>query len=188
MKREFLQNFKVGDQEIPKEVIDAIMDENGRDIESAKSKYADYDTIKDQLAAANQQIEGFKSMDIDGVRAAAEEWKTKYEQAQRDADEKISNIQFTNMLENAIRDAKGRNTKAVSALLDIESLKTSKNQKDDIQKALLELKKEYGYLFEQEQNPPPYVPGAGTHNITDHDPEMAAIRAAAGVKMMKENV
>ena len=30
MKREFLQNFKVGDQALPKEIIDAIMDENGR--------------------------------------------------------------------------------------------------------------------------------------------------------------
>lgn len=33
MKREFLQNIKVGDQPLSKEVIDAIMAENGRDIE-----------------------------------------------------------------------------------------------------------------------------------------------------------
>lgn len=32
MKREFLQNFKVGEEPLPKEVIDAIMEENGRDI------------------------------------------------------------------------------------------------------------------------------------------------------------
>ena len=42
MKREFLQNFKVGDQALPKEIIDAIMDENGRDIEAAKKRFADY--------------------------------------------------------------------------------------------------------------------------------------------------
>lgn len=36
MKREFLQNFKVGDQPLPKDVIDAIMEENGWDIEAAK--------------------------------------------------------------------------------------------------------------------------------------------------------
>lgn len=39
MNREFLQNFKVGDQPLPKEVIDAIMDENGRDIEAAKKPF-----------------------------------------------------------------------------------------------------------------------------------------------------
>lgn len=31
MKREFLQNLKVGDQPLSKEVIDAIMTENGRE-------------------------------------------------------------------------------------------------------------------------------------------------------------
>lgn len=35
MKREFLQNFKVGDQPLTKEIIDAIMAENGRDVEAA---------------------------------------------------------------------------------------------------------------------------------------------------------
>lgn len=46
MKREFLQNFKVGDQALPKEIIDAIMDENGRDIEAAKKPFADYEAVK----------------------------------------------------------------------------------------------------------------------------------------------
>ena len=36
MKREFLQNIRVGEESLPKEVIDAIMEENGRDIQSGK--------------------------------------------------------------------------------------------------------------------------------------------------------
>lgn len=36
MKREFLQNLKVGEQPLPKEIIDAIMAENGKDIQAAK--------------------------------------------------------------------------------------------------------------------------------------------------------
>lgn len=36
MKREFLQSLTVGDTALPKDVIDAIMAENGRDIELAK--------------------------------------------------------------------------------------------------------------------------------------------------------
>lgn len=71
MKREFLQNFKVGDQSLPKEIIDAILDENGKDIESVKGKYADYDAIKKQLDEANRTIDGFKDMDIDAVRKEA---------------------------------------------------------------------------------------------------------------------
>ena len=46
MKREFLQGLKVGENPLPKEVIDAIMAENGRDIEGVKARYADYDALK----------------------------------------------------------------------------------------------------------------------------------------------
>lgn len=37
MKREFLSNFQVNGQPLPKEVIDAILAENGRDVEAAKA-------------------------------------------------------------------------------------------------------------------------------------------------------
>ena len=46
MKTEFLQNFKVGDQALTKEIIDEILAENGRDIEAAKKPFVDYQSIK----------------------------------------------------------------------------------------------------------------------------------------------
>lgn len=176
MKREFLQNF----EGLSKEAIDAIMDENGRDIEKERSKRADYDAIKEQLAAANKQIEEFKGMDIDGVRKAAEEWKAKAEQAERDASERIAEMEFNGTLREAITAAKGRNVKAISALLDVPALRGSKNQAEDIKAALEALKQESGYLFDTE-TPPPFSAGAGQHDMSG-DPEMAAIRAAAGLK------
>ena len=45
MKREFLQNLKVGEEALPKEIIDAIMAENGRDIEAAKTAAAQASSI-----------------------------------------------------------------------------------------------------------------------------------------------
>ena len=176
MKREFLQNF----EGLSKEAIDAIMDENGRDIERERSKRADYDAIKEQLAAANKQIEEFKGMDIDGVKKAAEEWKAKAEQAERDASERIAEMEFNGTLREAITAAKGRNVKAISALLDVPTLRSSKNQVEDIKAALEALKQESGYLFDTE-TPPPFSAGAGQHDMSG-DPELAAIRAAAGLK------
>ena len=41
MKREFLQNFKVGEQPLTDEIIEAIMAENGRDVQAEQAKYAD---------------------------------------------------------------------------------------------------------------------------------------------------
>lgn len=165
MKREFLQNIKVGDQTLPKEVIDMIMDENGHDIEAVKSKFSDYDSIKEHLVEANKQIEGFKGMDIDGVRKAAEEWKQKAEQAENDAAQKIADMQFESSLKEAIAAAKGKSSKAIAALLDVDTLKQSKNQTEDIKKALESLKKDNDYLFDGEQTPPPYAPGAGSQNM-----------------------
>lgn len=165
MKREFLKNFKVGDQELPKEVVDAILDENSRDIEATKAKFSDYDDLKTRLEEAGKTIEGFKSMDIEAVRKEADGWKAKAEQAQKDADERIAAIQFDNLLSSAITGAKGRNAKAVMALMDLNALKASKNQEADIKAALEGLKKDNGYLFEDIQTPPPYAAGTGTHPL-----------------------
>lgn len=49
MKREFLQNFKVGDQPLPNEIIEAIMAENGRDVQAEQAKHVDYDHVKETL-------------------------------------------------------------------------------------------------------------------------------------------
>lgn len=64
MKTEFLQNLKVGDQALTKEVIDAIMAENGRDVENAKKPFADYEHIKEQLVTAQSTLKGFEGVDV----------------------------------------------------------------------------------------------------------------------------
>lgn len=107
MKREFLQNFKVGDQPLTKEIIDAIMAENGRDIEAAKAPFADYNTIKTQLAEAQTTIQGFQNQDIEGVRKSAKEWEDKYNKAIEDHKTELANMAFDRALEAAITTAKG---------------------------------------------------------------------------------
>lgn len=51
MKREFLQNLKVGENSLPKEIIDAIMAQNGQDIESAKQSGRDWEEKYNQAVA-----------------------------------------------------------------------------------------------------------------------------------------
>ena len=55
MKREFLQEIRVGDQGLPKEVIDAIMAEHGRDVEAAKAWKEKYDQAVQEHQAALKQ-------------------------------------------------------------------------------------------------------------------------------------
>lgn len=171
MKREFIKGLL---PEITDEVLDKIMGENGKDVEGAKAKFADYDTMKTQLAEANTKLSGYDP-----------EWKAKAEQAEKDAAAKIADMQFDGLLTGAVSAAKGKNAKAIRALLDVDALKASKNQEADIKTALEALAKDNGYLFETTETPPPYAPGTGKAppaGNTKYTPEVNAIRAAAGLK------
>lgn len=129
MKREFLQNLKVGEQALTKEVIDAIMAENGRDIENAK--------------------------------AAGNTWEEKYNQAVKAHQQQLSALRFQSALDEAVRQQGGRNTKAIAALLDMDTLAQSEDLPGALKEALDEVKKEHDYLF-MTQTPPLYARGTGT--------------------------
>ena len=55
MKREFLQSFKVGDQPLPKEVIDAIMEKNGQDIQTAKQASENWEEKYNQAVQSHSR-------------------------------------------------------------------------------------------------------------------------------------
>lgn len=164
MKAEFLQNFKVGDAPLPKEVIEAILAENGRDVEEAVKPFADYDSIKEQLRTATEGLEAFKGVDVKDLQGQVAKL-TKDLSDQAEAHKKqLADLAFDGVLKEAITAARGRNTKAIAALLDVDALKASKDQTADIKSALDALKKDSGYLFDSEETPPPYSPLAGTQH------------------------
>ena len=163
MKREFLQNFKVNEQPLPKEIIDEIMAENGRDIEAAKKPFADYDSIKEQLQTAKDGLKAFEGVDVAQLQSKVTELQGKLDAKDTEWQGKLADMAFDHALEAAITGAKGKNAKAIRALLDVDTLKGSKNQEADIKAALEGLKKDIGYLFDDGQIPPPYAGGTGTH-------------------------
>jgi len=115
MKREFLQGL----MEMPKEVIDAIMAENGRDISH--------------------------------LRQSAQEWEQKYHAARLDS-----------AVSTAVARARGRNQKAITALLDLQALQQSEDIQAAAQQAVETLRRECGYLFE---TVPGYAPGTGAVQV-----------------------
>ena len=154
MKREFLLEFRVGDLPLPKEVIDAIMAENGRDIQKVKANFADYEDVKEELAKLRKD-QSFEEM------AAA--WEEKYHRAMEEHRKELAQMEFDRELHLGIQNAQGRNAKAITALLDVESLKESENQTDAIARALENLKRDCRYLFGGDV-PPPYARGTGAYN------------------------
>lgn len=87
---------------------------------------------------------------------------------------------FDAMLDLQIYKEKGRNAKAIRALLDLEQLQKSEDIQQQIQQALQQLKEQDGYLFEQ-QDVPMYVTGTA---VESNGKSMnTALRAAFGLPL-----
>lgn len=187
MKREFLENFKVGDQPLTKEILDKIMEENGRDIEAAKKPFADYEHIKEQLKTAQDGLKAFDGVDVAKLQSEITTLKGKLTDKDKEWQDKMDAMAFDGKVKDAISAAKGKSHKAIAALLDIDTLKASKNQDADIKTALENLKKESAYLFEDDTVPPPYAGGSGKNPPNSkYDAETAKIMAAAGLDPEKD--
>lgn len=182
MNREFLQNFQVSGQGLPKEIIDAIMEENGRDIEGAKKPYADYDAIKQQLQTARDGLKAFEGVNVADLQEQIATLQKNLNDQETAYKQQLADMEFDTLLDGEITKAKGKNAKAIRAILDVDALKQSKDRAKDIAAALETAKKDNDYLFTVEQTPPPYAPGAGNNpaNLT-LSPELNAFRMAAGL-------
>ena len=146
MKTEFLKGLG-----LEQDVIDKIMAENGKDIAAEKAKTTkaegERDNYKSQLETATESLEKFK--DIDPAAMQGEINKLNQQLKDKDAEyaEKEADRIFSDTIKEAIKTAGGRNEKAVMAMLDMDALKESKNQSEDIKKALETVKESDAYLF-----------------------------------------
>lgn len=189
MTREFLGNFKVGEASLPKEAIDAIMAENGRDINAEKAKYADYESVKNQLNTAQEglkKFEGIKPEDAAGYKSQLEKLQADLKAEQDKHAAELDEINFQNIVKDALQRAKARNVNAVLGALGAEKVKELKDSKDrskDIDAAVKEAQKEYSYLFDTASTtPPPYAAGTGT-GASGTNPTFAdSLRSAMGIK------
>lgn len=188
MKREFLQNLQVNGVALPKEVVDTIMEEHGRGINAEKAKYADYETVKSQLEEAQKTITGLQAngTTLEETQKAANDWEQKYNAAIQKHEQELADRDFNDRLTAGITKAKGRNAKAITALLDVDALKASKNQEKDIAAAIEACASENGYLFGSDQTPPPYAGGTGASGGGAPN-GVDAIRSAMGLGNAAKN-
>lgn len=131
----------------------------------AKKLDAANDTIKaNDIAMKDLQdkLDGFKDVDVSGLNQTIKTLQTEKENIQKDYDAKIADRDFNDLVKESIAAVNGRNAKAITALLDVDTLKASKNQKEDIAAALKALtEKEDSKMLFGEPDPKP----AGTGNL-----------------------
>lgn len=83
MKRSFLEQLELeGGAKLAKADIEAIMAEYGKSRSAGENTIAqltaERDGLREQLESANNEIQSYKDMDIEGIKAAAANWEQKY--------------------------------------------------------------------------------------------------------------
>lgn len=166
MKREELEALGLSKEQIDK-VLDAHhkeldpvkndLENAKKDLESEREKTSTQETtIKD----LKKDLEEFKDADVSGMKQKIADLESDI-QAKNEAHQKeIADRDFNDILKESIATAKGRNATAITACLDVDTLKASKNQKEDIAAALKALseREDCKMLFGE---PEPTVIGGG---------------------------
>ena len=127
-------------QGLTDEQISFVMSENGKDIGKIQKKLddmtADRDKEKSRADTAEETLKGFDGVDVEGLNKSIADWKKKAEDAEKDYKQKLADRDFNDLVSAEIAKANGLNKKAIMALLDVDNLKASKNQKDDVASAI----------------------------------------------------
>lgn len=114
---------------------------------------ADRDNWKQKAEAAEETLKKFDGVDLEGMKAEVDKWKLEAEKTKTEYERKEAEREFEDILKTEISEAKGRNEKAIRANLDIEKLMKSRNQREDVKKALEDLKgaEDTSFMFVDEK-------------------------------------
>lgn len=160
----------------------------------------DYEKQTDKLNKANETIKAndtamkdlqtkldeYKDVDVSALNQRISDLETEKGNIESDYQKKMSERDFNDLIKESIAAAHGKNVKAITALLDTETLMQSKNQKEDIAAAIKTLteaedsKMLFGDAIEITGKGSP-IGDVGGGKLTPEEKEEADCRAAMGL-------
>lgn len=170
MKREFLKNMELTDEQI-----DAIMAENGKDVNSLKEQVnslsAEKDGLQSQLTERDTQLKDLKGKvkDSDELTAEIEQLQKANKEAKEKYEADLTAQQKSFLVDKALTSAGARNAKAVSSLLDLDSVEVKDGQLVGLDDQLKALRDSDGYMFKEDPQPSEPQPQGGVR-ITGGQP------------------
>lgn len=100
------------------------------------------ETIKandDAMKDLQTKLDAFKDVDVTELNKTIEDLKVENARIEKDYKDKEAQRDFDDLIKDAITGAHGKNAKAITALLDVDTLMQSKNQKEDVTAAIKKL-------------------------------------------------
>ena len=166
---------------------------------------ADYDKQTEKLNKANDTIKAsdtamkdlqtkldeYKDVDVSALNQRITDLETEKGNIESDYQKKLAERDFNDLIKEGIAAAHGKNVKAITALLDTETLMQSKNQKEDIAAAIKTLteaedsKMLFGDAIEIAGKGNP-IGDIGGGKLTPEEKEEADYRAAMGLPPVGE--
>ncbi len=140
---EIMKEYGLEVPEDKKKEFEAAVLENYKTISDYNNQKTALDTVNEKLKAAEETMEGlngklaeYKDVDVSGLKKQIDDLTEDLKKKDREYQKQLADRDFDDLLKDSISQAKGRNAKAITALLDVEELKQSKNQKEDVAAAL----------------------------------------------------
>ena len=133
------------------------------DMKANYKPIADYNKQKEKFDASDEKVktltaslDKFKDVDPTALTQTIENLKGQLTQKDAEFAQRLADRDFDDLINTNINTLKGKNAKAIKALLDVDTLKQSKNQAEDIKTALEALQKadDSAFLFETVQPQP----------------------------------
>lgn len=142
MKREELEALA-----LTKEQVDKVLDAHHAELDPVQKEL---DDTKSELKVANEKLEShettitklegdlkkYDGVDLTALNKEIEDLKESNRLKDESHAKEIADRDFNSLVEKRIVAANGKNLKAISALLDLETLRESKNQEKDLDEAI----------------------------------------------------
>ncbi len=138
MKREELTKIGLTEDQVTEVLnlvhaeVDPIKADLTKASEDLKVMTTTKETLEGTIKNLEAELDNHKGEDVVNLKKEIEDLNKKIKEQADDYAREKADRDFSDMVDKAIADAKGRNAKAVKSLLDIEALKGSKNQKEDL--------------------------------------------------------
>lgn len=140
---EIMKEYGLEVPEDKKKEFEAAVLENYKTISDYNNQKTALDTANEKLKAAEETMEGlngklaeYKDVDVSELKQQIDNLTEDLKKKDEEHQKQLADRDFDDLLKDSISQAKGRNAKAITALLDVENLKQSKNQKEDVAAAL----------------------------------------------------
>jgi hypothetical protein len=121
----------------------------------------DLDAEKKRADTAVETLKGFEGKDFEAITRDRDEWKRKYDENQQKYQQEQEEREYNADLEAAMTAAKCRDIKALTAHLDHDALRKSRNRKADMEAAINAQRTERAYLFDDNGGNPHFTDPKG---------------------------